>query len=446
MVLDHLPVLSLKELCLVKIAIAISNDHEVKTYLDQHLSLYKTNISSILSWVPDICYRRRDDRLALLENGLPIVNGDEYPLDAEEDECDCLSHFASLFVKNFKDTIIRNKIKCYMQWKSFLTQKLSFICLPHSLEEDLLAFVCRINLEARRWVKTHTEILRSSVSLFSSNIQWKSHGKINKEETAKSLIRNEALCIRKRYALASFYCFKGDALKLWNKMTWGEKYLVDYDYPSLGIWKKWMKGESAIDWDILADYTLWVGRHGLPRNRSWKFLFFLGVRSSYKKLSPEKKLQWLDNSLKEEIYDYDEFHFCLSHLDAFEKENIFKEYPLHVLLYYLDWPLQGEFLEVADHLWSYLSERNFFRVLHFIIYEKIISEWSEYNYFYLLEKFWNGSPMPFKEYIQRRNIYEALMIAIDCQNKSSFHKEPVVKYCEEFDYAHHFRQRGNMSE
>ncbi|GFY78265.1 uncharacterized protein TNIN_242311 [Trichonephila inaurata madagascariensis] len=333
-----------------------------------------------------------------------------------------------------------------MEWKSFLKQKLSFIFLPHSLEKDLLALVCRIGLEAVYWVNTHSAILRSSVNLFSSHVQWKSHGKINKEETAKSLIRNEELCIRKRYALASFYCFKDEALKLWNKMTWGEKYLVGHDYPSLGIWNKWMKGESTIDWDILADYTLWAGEHDLPRNRSWNFFFFLGVRSSYKKLSPEKKLQWLDNALREEIYDYDEFHFCLSHLNANEKENIFKEYPLHVLLYYLDWPLQGEFLEVADRLWSYLSERMFFHALHFIIYEKIINEWSEYNYFYLLKEFWYGSPIHLKDYIQRKKIYEALMIAIDSQNKSSFYEEPVVKYCEQFRYAHHFRERVNISE
>ncbi|GFR10019.1 uncharacterized protein TNCT_164881 [Trichonephila clavata] len=445
MVLDHFPVLSLKELCLVKIAIVISNDGEVKTYLQKHLPRHKTNIKRILSWPPPNCFRWGDHHPALVPNEGYVMD-DDGPFDEEDNGCDCLLHYTSQFEKNpIKDSRLQNRILDYMKWKSFITKKLSSIFLPHSLEKDLLAFICRISLEARNWVKAHAEILRSSVDLFSSNLQWKSHGKINKEQTAKSLIRNMELSIRERYALASFYCFKDEALKLWNKMTWGEKYLVGYDYPSLGVWNKWMKGVSAIDWDILADYTLWRAPHDLPRNRLWKFFFFLGVRSSFTKLSQEKKLQWLDNCFKEEIYDLDEFHFCLSYLDAHEKENIFKKYPFHVLLYFLDWPLQDEFLEVADLMWSYLTERMFFHVLHFIIYEKIIREWSEYNYFYLLKKFWYGSPIHLKECIQSKKIYEALMIAIHCQNQSTFHNELVVKFCADFDYAYHFRERDDMS-
>lgn len=442
MVLDHISVLSLKELCLVKIAIAISNDPEVHAITEVFHFSFKRSNRSFVSWTPQPCFRW-GDQPPLLVGDEPILLAEEFPVNGDDDSCDCLRFYTSEFHKKFfGESRLTSSYMRYTKWKKFIEEKVSFILLPNSLEKDLLNFVRHISLEVMKWLNTHSKILHDASALRSS-VQWKSRGFIDREETAKSLIRNEKLSLRERYALASFYCFKDDAVNLWGQLTWGEKYLVGYDYPSLGVWNKWMKGER-IDWESLADYRVWIGENNIPDNRSWKFFFYLGVRTLFPKLSCEKKVQWLHNSLKEEIIDYEEFLFCVSHIENHEKENFFKEYPFHVLVYFLDWPLQGEFFEVADHLWTKITGMMFFLVLHFIIYEKIVKEWSEFNYFQLLKRFWCDSPIHLKEYIQTRNIFEVVMIAIDCQNKSSFINEEVVKYCEQFHFAHHFRETDDM--
>ncbi|GFT49157.1 hypothetical protein NPIL_583981 [Nephila pilipes] len=183
------------------------------------------------------------------------------------------------------------------------------------------------------WVTNHSSILSCSVE--TSSFHWISSGKINYEATAKFLIRNEKIDIKERYALANFSYLKDDAISLWrnDRINSREMFLV--------------REESSFDW------------YKLTSNERMGSHYHLGVRTLFPELSRAKKIKWLKYAIKFEKIDTAQFLFCLFHLDDNEKEDIYKEYPCHTILYFLDYPFQSEFLEVADRLFQYLSGNMF---------------------------------------------------------------------------------------
>ncbi|GFU27125.1 uncharacterized protein NPIL_575181 [Nephila pilipes] len=275
------------------------------------------------------------------------------------------------------------------------------------------------------WVTNHSSILSCSVE--TSSFHWISSGKINYEATAKFLIRNEKIDIKEQYALASFYCFKDDAISLWKngRITSRDLFLVRDVFSCLGIWNKWVKQESPFDWDKLTS------------NERMDSHYHLGVRTLFPELSRTKKINWLKYAIQFENIDTAQFLFCLFHLDDNEKEDIYKEYPCHTILYFLDYPFQSEFLEVADRLFQYLSGNMFFFVLHFLIYKRMIREFNDYNYLYLFVQFWDRSPMHLKQYIQLKNIYQVVQLAIHWEDITSFCEKDFVKLCQNIDFAFH---------
>ncbi|GFY62526.1 hypothetical protein TNIN_58401, partial [Trichonephila inaurata madagascariensis] len=97
--------------------------------------------------------------------------------------------------------------QCLNGLDKFVEKKISVLRLPSSLQQELLICFYYITQEITKWIKRHYSILFFS-TIRQCNFYWKSHGKIDKEKTAKCLIGNENLCISERYALASLYGFR----------------------------------------------------------------------------------------------------------------------------------------------------------------------------------------------------------------------------------------------
>ncbi|GFS89541.1 uncharacterized protein NPIL_221711 [Nephila pilipes] len=446
MPLDFFSVVPLSKLCSIKIAISIYNDPEMK-------SLEKTY--DLMNNFPN-----KKDREQYVKCNFGFYRCSEWkgeipshlneldfpPLRRSETyKCFCVRDIARDSLWTVNDQAECNFL--YAQWKNLVLKKIALLPMPKLLQREVLFFVRYIRLEIKKWMSNHRRILRCFEE--PTSFHWKSSGKINYEETAKALIRNEKLDIRTRYALASFNYLKDDAIYLWSKerMSWGVKYLISHDHPCLKIWNNCMKRRSAIEWDNLADNRTGFDIGILDdSSESWHSHYHLGIRTVFTKLATDKKIEWLNYSIKYETIDSEDFLFCLSHLKAHqEKESIFRENPCQVLGYFLDWPLQSEFLEVAENMWSFLSGSIFFFLLHFIIYERILKEWDDYDYFYLLREFWRQSPIHLKECIKLKNIYQVVMLAIDCDDTSSFHEQEIVQYCDNIYFAFHFPRRKSIS-
>ncbi|GFT57165.1 uncharacterized protein NPIL_221731 [Nephila pilipes] len=438
MVLDHFPVLSLQRLCLTKIALGISNNPEMTAIEKKYdLLIYfplNKGIDSFLAFhQSDLQFSSWEDEYPSLFMTSPFTNHHlrqwnkphiyYHNLDTTD-----YFEFPWCFTLQPKNDLL------YAEWNNLILEKISSLSIPKPFHNELLTLVRCIRLEIKKWMLKHSRILRCSEELIS--FQWKSSGKINYEETAKALIRNEKLDIRTRYALTSFYYLKDDASFLWNKMTRDEKKFFSDDLTSLRIWNPSLERISPFEFNKIARLIMWFDNDIRGDRTPWYSDNYLGLRTLFPKLSMEKKIEWLRYSVKMQSIDNEDLLFCLAHLGANdEKENLFREYPCQILAYFLDWPLQSEFLEVAEGMWSFVSGRIFFFLLHFIIYERIVKEWNDYDYFHLLREFWRQSPIHLKECIKLKNIYQVVMLAIDCGDTSSFYEEEIAKLCANIDYA-----------
>ncbi|GFU46069.1 uncharacterized protein NPIL_27851 [Nephila pilipes] len=450
MTLNHFSILPLKSLSLVKVAILINNDAEIKALeekydLFQHV-LKKKNTEGFRlgsqSYLVDLIGVIPFAEILLFKTFAfpPLREGFEISKSFYDvDSMDVIAYLHGL------EQLTENDL-FYAEWKSFVLKKISSLWIPKSLEKELLSFVRFIRLEIKEWMSNHREILRCFEE--PTSFHWKSSGKINYEETAKSLIGNEKLDIRTRYALASFYYLKDDAIYLWSKerMSWGEKYLISHDHPSLEIWNSIVRRKSAIEWDKLADNRTGFDKDILGSSLPWYSHYHLGLQTLFPKLSRGKKIEWLRYSVKKETIDNEDLLFCLAHLETNDdKENLFREYPCQILGYFLDYPLQSQFLEVAESLWPFLSGRMYFFLLHSIIYQRILREWKDYNYFQLLDEFWNRSPIQLKECITSKNIYQVVMLALDFDKVSSFCNKDIVKRCKDIYFAFEILQTETVS-
>ncbi|GFU43190.1 uncharacterized protein NPIL_528391 [Nephila pilipes] len=446
MVLCHFPVLPLWRICSIKVAIAISNDPEVKA-VEKKYKIFD-NISNRKGFHGFLT--REDERCIMWRRGLPsqLHERDFPPIRRTvwQPKCYCARDITAEFEFIWRSKELKGEILHFDEWNNLVLEKISSLSIPAKYYRiTLLVFVRYIRLEIKKWMLIHREILRCSEE--PTNFHWKSSGKINYEETAKALIRNEKLDIRTRYALASFYYLKEDAVLLRSKerITWGEKSSISYNYFFLEVWNELKEGrDGIIDWDSLADNRTGFNSTGGDISL-WPSHYRLGLRTLFTKLSRGKKLQWLIYSLEKETIDNEEFLFCLSHLEAHrENERLFREYPCQILGHFLDWPLQCKFLEVAERLWSFLSGRMFFFLIHFIIYQKILQNWNDCDYFLLLKEFWNRSPMHLKTCIELKNIFSVMMLVLNRDDTHSFYSERIVKYCEHIDFAFHFPRQFHV--
>ncbi|GFY40288.1 uncharacterized protein TNIN_217941 [Trichonephila inaurata madagascariensis] len=248
-------------------------------------------------------------------------------------------------------------------WEEMVSKKISCLPLPNILERELMPVIRCICLEIDRWQKDHKNISELDFLELQNYISWTPQGKINRIDTAKSLIRDENIPICERYNLARHYGFLDDVVSLLKKMNEVDKFRSSrlgnqawFAYSTNGT------GENSI-------YN-WFDAYGNPLNFS-KF-FSLS--------EPSQKVQWYNSFLNLKYIEYDDLRFCFSLLDKNEQENTLRQYSSKILQYYLVWPLQNEFLIVSKNIWPYMSIENCIDILHFIIYQRIMIGWKDFNY------------------------------------------------------------------
>ncbi|GBM15938.1 hypothetical protein AVEN_270607-1 [Araneus ventricosus] len=280
--------------------------------------------------------------------------------------------------------------KCDEKYKR---AKETILLIPTNLRERVFEVVQYIHDEVRTWKSDHSATFGLS-DYFYLTFYWRCDGTINRTKTAQEIIWNEKIHIRKRFEIACIYCLVHDVTFLWAKLeAYAKLRIFKRSQNSVVLfWIRWLNNGALYSWDQYAQNYL-----------SPPFMFTrLGSRirfsSFFCELRPEhrqKFYRFLDLS------DADDFRFCLYQATKKEQEVIMKMYPVKVLRCYLDWPLQSEFLEVAEKMWNYLKYSHFGLVLELLMammYRK------DFDYKDLLIKFWHQSPNHFQEYARKANI------------------------------------------
>ncbi|GFR01152.1 uncharacterized protein TNCT_238171 [Trichonephila clavata] len=305
---------------------------------------------------------------------------------------------------------IRKNILPFARWEKLVIERAS--SLPNPLQHELLDMARIVSIEMDKWIQHHSPIWPNFSEIarnFQYEFQWNSFGKIDPERTTMKLITNEKIDIIGRYILASIYG-------------------LTYKIPN----------QEKVPYEIVRMYR----RRELPLFMSSALIEMNRFRQKdvFSTKGYEQKLLFLKNVLENECLKYEDFVFYVSSLQDHEREALFQCCAFKILrLYFLEWPLQCKFLNVAEQLLPYFTEFDFRDTLKFIIYGRIMLGWTDFNYIHLLKGFWSLSSSDLKESTKTHSIYKLLMRIINFPVGKNFPSEILFqkfhKYGLEFTYS-----------
>ncbi|GFY06943.1 uncharacterized protein TNCV_4090451 [Trichonephila clavipes] len=322
------------------------------------------------------------------------------------------SFFSSFYVRHeldLEDYVTnvspeRRNVLPFARWEELVEEKIS--SLPTLLKRKVLDVFRSFCIEIDKWIKYHSQVWENFSKIPRSapyDFQWNSFGQIDLVGTASALIVNETLDIKDRYILACLY-------GLMDQMPIGKK----------------VPDEIVQKYSKLAKREVIVQKEFNWTSKGFQINYFMR-NSSFTNLISKKKVLFLNTVLSEECLQCDDFLFYMSHMTKEESKDVFKISAFKILLLLLNWPLQGEFLKVAEHLLPYFTEINFFVMLDIIIYQRIMLRRKDFNYIGLLKGFWSLSPSNLKESLKNYPIYEPLMLIINSPVGEIFPSEKLLQ-------------------
>ncbi|GFW02594.1 uncharacterized protein TNCV_2456091 [Trichonephila clavipes] len=239
------------------------------------------------------------------------------------------------------------------QWEVLVDKKVSSFPLPQSIQKEVRLIVIQVD----KWLEDHARI---PMSITSSHIRfhWTQDAKIDRVKTAKAMIANNVIDVKDRFLVACQYCFEDDVVLLWGMLSAPQQ--IVFQEVRFGIarfWTHWIRGVSPLDWE------------GIARTSECNPF---GLRSFFPRLSEAERFHWLLIAVRRRGIEYNELQFCLPKLNRYQQTELMKECPLQILEMFLEWPVQGELVDVVDLLWPYLSVNQFHDLLHLILTQKII--------------------------------------------------------------------------
>ncbi|GFR32775.1 uncharacterized protein TNCT_596491 [Trichonephila clavata] len=402
---------TLQQMSFVVIAVKISTDQEVKDLMKKYgpvsFVIPSKEIRIFLNKKPPESNHREMYRLYISEIKYTLLSTSPTPGG--------LRDFATPFDGFHFNTygFAANDLPS-TKWEELVSRKISSLGLSIILRKELMPIIRCICLEIDIWQK----YLKDNYIFEFVDIQryfcWNSHGKIDKIKTAKSLINNENLPISERYNLARHYGFASNVIFLWEKMNRMEK----DNAKSIGdraVQQVWF--EYRATGTVENSIQICKCAIGNPLN----------LRAFFSLLMPTEKVRWYKTFISIKVIDYEDLHSCLSLLEKNEQEFILRKYSSKILEYYLVWPLQNEFLNVSKIIWPYMSIESYIDLLKFIIYERIMIGWKDFDYVELLKEFWRQTPDTFKELAKKEEIYQVVLLVINCELHKNFPNEVILE-------------------
>ncbi|XP_055924949.1 uncharacterized protein LOC129956925 [Argiope bruennichi] len=296
------------------------------------------------------------------------------------------------------DVFNGNQLKLDWQYdvENKVKDKASRLLLPELLKKRLMRVIRPIGLEIFKWIRYSCESLYLIYQLryFSirtlKQLHWTSAGAIDYQKTAGALISLNIFDVVKNYKLACEYCLVDELPHLWRKLNARDQkefceeenfwrndvaYLEHY-------WSYFLKGEesklySSFSWNFMdfnqiafetsvrtgnkvATKYFFPKLNNEERNASLFYAFTNAVRRSGK-----------TNDIPKEMPEV--LLYLFSQMSPEQQMQVLKEHTRGVLRFFLDWPLQDLYLDIADITRAFLSEESFYDLLHDTIEDAIDS-------------------------------------------------------------------------
>ncbi|GFY66342.1 uncharacterized protein TNIN_344171 [Trichonephila inaurata madagascariensis] len=283
-------------------------------------------------------------------------------------------------------------------WEPFVREKISKSGLPEIILDKVIGLMKPLSYEHLTWKSSHAFlfILRRSfqaVQYFS----WTAEGTIDWFETAKRLVHCKDLNFFQRFVLACTYSLKDDVLKLWRRASSAERRKVvkptrqTYEYYFMSckeqVFKKWFDWLKLSTGPCPSVYNLFEFFPQIPFQRH----FLL-------ESSPEVMVEYLADRSPFCDSEGDLSFLVLSEISPMKM--YYRWAPFHTLLLFLDWPLQTQFMEVADHLCALMQADDFLKVLRCLC-DKIENNWSDVDYAQILREFWKNGSSDYKKHCEK---------------------------------------------
>ncbi|GFQ75935.1 uncharacterized protein TNCT_652331 [Trichonephila clavata] len=287
-------------------------------------------------------------------------------------------------------------------WIKIIRERLSAFDIPWTLKNEIITLLKPMALEVKNWRADHKGIFTMLQEWSTLKFCFNADGTLNRIKTADSLIRSKRLGAETRFVLACQYWSSQNVFNVFGK--------IRNTLRNELLWKYSRQNENFNEHE--KNVVKWIVQYRAGssfRFQPWGHFTDASLQS--RRLNDLSELDC--RSLLFQVFeDTNQMHvgrFCLSRMSADHREQLLALYPLKVLRIYLFRPYHQFFMETANKVWDLLSGKDFTRLLHIIICQKIVALWTDFDYVGLLRQFWHRSPNHLKQYVQETYIFEILM-------------------------------------
>ncbi|XP_055925905.1 uncharacterized protein LOC129957567 [Argiope bruennichi] len=288
------------------------------------------------------------------------------------------------------------KVQWQYEIENEVKDKASRLLLPELLKKRLMRVIRPIGLEIFKWIRYSYKsyyliyYLKYPRLGILKQLRWTSAGAIDYQKTAGAIISLNIFDVVKNYKLACEYCLVDVLPLLWRKLDSSdekkfceeENFWIDHVTFLELYWSYFLKGEksklySSFSWNFIdfnheafetsvrtgnkvATKYFFSKLNNEERNTCLFYAFTNAVKRSGEK-----------NDIPKEMPEV--LLYLFSQMSPEQQMQVLKEHTRGVLRFFLDWPLQDLYLDIADITRAFLSEESFYDLLHDTIEDAIDS-------------------------------------------------------------------------
>ncbi|GFU09597.1 uncharacterized protein NPIL_590691 [Nephila pilipes] len=276
-------------------------------------------------------------------------------------------------------------------------ENLSSLSLPGVMKKRTVCIVGALVKETKKWYNCHKIFFLGENLDFWNRIRWHSHGTINRYETARSLVQDENMDIKRRFYLASEYYLEENAQNLWRGMNeeCRTDIISDCCTRIRSLWLEAVLSRNPLDWLQISDII--QNDHFPVENRNFILDNPLGFLRVYRRMpTPSARYKSLLHAISSrKLHQYD-LYVCLFEMEDHELETFFNRFSTNmrviVLKTFLHWPFQKLFLIVLERFRSQLWNISYLDLFKFILLFRFETEWLDYDYVALVKEMWAHIP------------------------------------------------------
>ncbi|KAF8796921.1 hypothetical protein HNY73_001249 [Argiope bruennichi] len=310
----------------------------------------------------------------------------------------------------------------YTGWKRIkeITMEILPPELPQSLKTRLADFIRPIQEQIDDWMYDHPYVyIYTYDNSYFNCISWKSDGTIDFLQTAKNMLRNKSFHFVGRFMMACTYFLEEDIWNLRGKMK-GERLARKDNNVVIRFWRKWLKQRNNIHWS-----QMFCEHFINPKIISSDSA--IRVTRIFDFLPQESRSNYLEEIVR--LGHIDDVRLCLYKLDEQQRIQVMKSDPQGILIAFLKWPFQSQFMKMANQMWGYMTADQFYFVMSYFLLHYVLRILEYFNYLGLFREFWYSSPEFFKENIRNQKEFEVIEAILNYdKNSCTLSLEDAKKY------------------